>query len=54
MLPLEWDGAGLGVSKDTTTVRNLSETDISNMTDGDFETMILRVCTGCEKGGGYQ
>ena len=31
------------------TARDISETDISNMPDGVFEAMIIRVFTGLEK-----
>ena len=31
------------------TARDLSETDISNMPDGEFEATIIRILTGLEK-----
>ena len=35
--------------QDKATARDLNETDISNMPDGEFEAMIIRILTGLEK-----
>lgn len=35
--------------QDKTTAREPSETDISNMPDGEFKVMIIRILTGLEK-----
>ena len=35
--------------QDKATARDLNETDISSMPDGEFEAMIIRIFTGLEK-----
>ena len=35
--------------QDKTKARDLNKTDISNMHDGEFKTMIIRILTGLEK-----
>lgn len=37
------------IEQDKTTVKDLSKTDMSNMPDGEFKTIVIRIFTGLEK-----
>ena len=40
--------------QDKAMARDLNGTDISNMADGEFKVMVIRIHTGRENNGGYQ
>ena len=40
--------------QDNTTVRDLSEREISNMPDKEFKVMIIKILNGLEKSEGHQ